>query len=67
MHEYLSVVESSINAFCSENGYETEQIGRVLLTGGTSLIPCIRERIGRLFPDKVVPIDPFLSIVKGFN
>ena len=66
MQNYLDLVASSINSFCFEHGFNTDRIGRVLLTGGTSLIPCIKQRITDLFPDKVVSIDPFLSIVKGF-
>jgi hypothetical chaperone protein len=66
LHDYLALVESSIYSFCAEHGYETTRVGRVLLTGGTSLIPCIRGRMERLFPGKVVAIDPFLSIVNGF-
>ena len=66
LHDYLASVESSIHSFCAEHGYETTRVGRVLLTGGTSLIPSIRRRMERLFPGKVVAIDPFLSIVNGF-
>jgi hypothetical chaperone protein len=66
LHDYLAQVESSIYSFCAEHGYETTRVGRVLLAGGASLIPCIRRRMERLFPGKVVAIDPFLSIVNGF-
>jgi hypothetical chaperone protein len=66
MRTYLSQVESSIDTFFSEHDYNSANVGRVLLTGGTSLIPCIKRRIESMFPGKVVPIDPFLSIVKGF-
>ena len=66
MRNYLSSVESSIETFCGDTGYNPSQIGRVLLTGGTSLIPCIQKQIADIFPGKVVNIDPFLSIVKGF-
>jgi hypothetical chaperone protein len=65
LHDYLATIESSIESFCTDTGYQTGQIGRVLLTGGTSLIPCINKRIQNLFPDKVIKTDPFLSVVKG--
>ena len=63
---YLDTIETTVLSFCAENGFESGRIGRVLLTGGTSLIPCIRRRIDQLFPRTVVPVDPFLSVVKGF-
>jgi hypothetical chaperone protein len=63
---YLDTVETSIRSFCDSLGYATSDVDTVLLTGGTSLIPAIRQRIERLFPDKVQPIDPFMSIVHGF-
>lgn len=66
MQNYLVAVESSIKNLCMDNEYQTGQIERVLLTGGTSLIPCINKRIQSLFPGKVVEIDPFFSTVKGF-
>ena len=66
IHHYLDLVETSIRSFCTKHGFDPGQIGRVLLTGGTSLIPCIKNRISGLFPDRVVSIDPFKSVVKGF-
>lgn len=64
--EYLRTVESSIMSFCSTHGLKSSDVDRVLLTGGTSLIPSIRRSIAKLFPRRVVSVDPFLSIVKGF-
>jgi hypothetical chaperone protein len=66
MQGYLDVVQTSIERFCSECHCDAAEVGRVLLTGGTSLIPCVRQRIEGLFPDRVEAIDPFLSIVRGF-
>jgi hypothetical chaperone protein len=66
MIDYLASMELSIMSFFAENRYQTGQIGRVLLTGGTSLIPSINQRIRSLFSGDVVEIDPFLSAVKGF-
>ena len=66
MHGYLGLVQSSIHEFCDGLGYTPDRIGRVLLTGGTSLIPSIKRRMETLFRGKIVEVDPFLSIVKGF-
>lgn len=62
LEPYLATVVDAIRGFCGG----VDAIDRVLLTGGTSLIPAIRARIGSIFPDRVVGIDPFMSIVKGF-
>ncbi len=63
---YLSSVTTKISAFCRSDGAGPDQVDSVILTGGTSLIPAIQESIQELFPRRVVPIDPFQSIVKGF-
>ena len=66
LEPYLNEVNQHIRAFCSANATSPDLIDHVILTGGTSLIPAIKDAIDGLFPDRVVPIDPFESIVKGF-
>ena len=66
LRPYLESVEGSINEFCNQSELDKNGIDRVVLTGGTSLIPCIGQMINRLFPGRVESIDPFLSIVQGF-
>ncbi len=42
-----------------------EQIQLVVRTGGSSLIPSVREILDSLFPGKVVEHDPFTSVAAG--
>jgi hypothetical chaperone protein len=66
LKHYLQTVDGSIRRFCDRFVGGTAGIDRVLLTGGTSLIPAIRHNLESMFPGRIEPVDPFMSIVKGF-
>jgi hypothetical chaperone protein len=63
---YLATVERAIVEFCSSLSLLPDDVDTVLLTGGTSLIPAISSKISSMFPGRVEPVDPFMSIVNGF-
>ena len=63
---YLDTIGASIRRFCDQYADGVGRVTRVLLTGGTSLIPAIRNRMESIFPGRIEAVDPFMSIVKGF-
>lgn len=50
------------------SGLEEENVDRVVMTGGSSLIPIVRSRLEQKFgPDKVTNMDAFTSVVQGLG
>ena len=46
-------------------GLQSSEIGLVIRTGGSSLIPAVRRILDARFPGKVVEHDPFTSVAAG--
>jgi hypothetical chaperone protein len=46
-------------------GLSNTDIDLVIRTGGSCLIPAVKNELDRLFPDKVVEHDPFTSVAAG--
>lgn len=46
-------------------GMRRSDITRVLVTGGTSLVPCVRQMLEATFDGKVIYDHPFDSVVRG--
>lgn len=61
----LNRVESSLEAVLGQAGLQTGEIDRVLRTGGSSLIPAVRQILEARFPGRVVEHNPFTSVAAG--
>jgi hypothetical chaperone protein len=46
-------------------GISSEEVSLVLRTGGSSLIPAVRDRLAHRFGGRVVEHDPFISVATG--
>ena len=44
---------------------EQQDIQLVIRTGGSSLIPAVKNILSELFPQKVIEHDPFTSVAAG--
>jgi molecular chaperone DnaK (HSP70) len=47
----LGQIEQQVRRLLADAGKESSQVDRVLMTGGSSLIPCVQKKIRDLFPD----------------
>ena len=63
--ELLVRFEKSVDDTLTKAGLVPEDIHLVLRTGGSSLIPAVREKLEARFPGKVVEHDPFTSVAAG--
>ncbi len=63
--EVLRDFEQAVQQMLFKCQMSTEQIQLVVRTGGSSLIPAVREILDTLFPGKVVEHDPFTSVAAG--
>lgn len=63
--DQLELVDQSLDATLARAGLGADAIDIVLCTGGSSLIPAVREILDRHFPDRVVEHDPFTSVAAG--
>jgi len=54
-----------VEALLSKNSYTPEQIDILLLVGGSTFMPMIREAVEKIFPDRVRFEDPNLAVAKG--
>jgi hypothetical chaperone protein len=63
--ELLTRFEKSVDDTLAKAGLAPEDIHLVLRTGGSSLIPAVREKLEARFPEKVVEHDPFTSVAAG--
>jgi hypothetical chaperone protein len=63
--ELLVRFEKSVDDTLAKASLDPEDIDLVLRTGGSSLIPAVREKLEARFPGKVVEHDPFTSVAAG--
>lgn len=63
--DQLTRFELAINEMLARAGIHAEQVELVIRTGGSSLIPAVKNILERLFPGKVIEHDPFTSVAAG--
>ena len=55
----------AVDHLLHENSLRPEIVDSVIRTGGSSLIPAIKNILDDLFPGKVIEHDPFTSVAAG--
>ena len=65
IEDVLVAFEAALDETLERAGLETDDIQIVLRTGGSSLIPAVRNILDERFPDRVVEHDPFTSVAAG--
>jgi hypothetical chaperone protein len=66
IQDYIFEVERVLFATLSDAGLETEQIGAVVTTGGSSNVPAFSALLHRIFgEEKVIASNPFSSVTAG--
>lgn len=66
--EYLECIEREVLRLLEQSKTAPERVDRVLMTGGSSLVPVVQAIIKRIFSeDKVLVADPFTSIATGLG
>ncbi len=63
--ELFARVAASVDRVLEISGCASEQIDMVVRTGGSSLIPAVRDLLEARFPARVVEHDPFTSVAAG--
>ena len=63
--DVLVAFEAALDETLERAGLEADDIQIVLRTGGSSLIPAVRNILDERFPDRVVEHDPFTSVAAG--
>lgn len=63
--DQLDQVADALEATLARAGLAAEAVDVVLRTGGSSLIPAVRDILEARFPDRVVEHDPFTSVAAG--
>ena len=63
--DLLARFESAVDETLAKAGMGVDDIQLVLRTGGSSLIPAVRDILENRFPGKVVEHDPFTSVAAG--
>ncbi len=63
--DVLVAFESALDETLERAGLEADDIQIVLRTGGSSLIPAVRDILDGRFPERVVEHDPFTSVAAG--
>ena len=61
----LSKVKDAVDHLLKESDLGPDIIDSVIRTGGSSLIPAIKNILDDLFPGKVIEHDPFTSVATG--
>ena len=61
----LFELERAISLILNRAGLQADDIDLVLRTGGSSLIPAVKDILENQFPGKVVEHDPFTSVAAG--
>ena len=61
----LFELERAISLILDKAGLQADDIDLVLRTGGSSLIPAVKDILENQFPGKVVEHDPFTSVAAG--
>lgn len=63
----LATIRASVNELLESAQLVPDQIDVVLRTGGSSLIPAVRDMLGDIFgTERVQAIDPLISVTGGF-
>ena len=66
--EYLERIERGVLLLLEQSNNTPERVDRILMTGGSSLVPVVQAIIKRIFgADKVLVADPFTSIATGLS
>jgi len=63
--DQLFELEQAVSLILDSAGLQAEDIDLVLRTGGSSLIPAVKDILENQFPGKVVEHDPFTSVAAG--
>jgi hypothetical chaperone protein len=63
--DLLEQVRVGVDETVTAAGLSHQQVDIVLRTGGSSLIPAVRDLLEDRFPDRVVEHDPFTSVAAG--
>mgnify|MGYP000480459159 FL=1 len=63
--DLLFELEQAISLILNKAGLQADDIDLVLRTGGSSLIPAVKDILENQFPGKVVEHDPFTSVAAG--
>jgi len=63
--DQLTTFKHAIDDTLVKAGIGADQIELVIRTGGSSLIPAVKEILEGLFPGKVIEHDPFTSVAAG--
>ena len=63
--DLLFELEQAITLILNKAGLQAGDIDLVLRTGGSSLIPAVKDILDNQFPGKVVEHDPFTSVAAG--
>ena len=64
--EELSAIENSLDVLLSKTGIAPQEVDRVFLTGGSSLVPSVRRIFeSRFGPEKIRTGDEFTSVARG--
>jgi hypothetical chaperone protein len=61
----LFELEQAVSLILDKAGLQADDIDLVLRTGGSSLIPAVKDILENQFPGKVVEHDPFTSVAAG--
>ena len=61
----LSKFRHAVDHLLNENSLLPEIIDSVIRTGGSSLIPAVKNTLDDLFPGKVIEHNPFTSVATG--
>lgn len=65
IEDILLEFRDAVNVTLTRAGVGTEQVDLVIRTGGSSLIPAVRNILEEIFPGKVIEHDPFTSVAAG--
>lgn len=63
--DQLQTFEKAVTDVLEMAGYDPEEVDLVIRTGGSSLIPAVRNILEDLFSGKVIEHDPFTSVAAG--
>ncbi len=63
----LQQMGGCLDALLAECSVTPDQVGAVFLTGGTSLVPCVRQIFSSRFPGRLLERDAFTSVGFGLG
>lgn len=62
---YLEQLVARITALLERGGLRASDVNRVVLTGGSCLIPAVQRRVETLFPGRAKVFEPLTAIAQG--